>query len=179
MKPEAYATLSAAPFVPPANPGQNPNIPIGSSGLQIAEYRRAHKEVLEEFNKSIAADKALKSLLITTLDEPCIIANRHKCVGHANVTTKELLAHLYGSYAKITSTDLRKNEARMNQQHNPNQPIEVLFDQIDDAIDYAAAGNTPFTNKQIVSTACNLVFDTGMHSDECEAWRKLPVANKT
>ena len=67
----------------------------------------------------------------------------------------------------------------MNQPHDANQPIEVLFDQIEDAVDFAAAGNTPFTNEQIVNAACNLVFDTGMFSDECKEWQKKETANKT
>ena len=88
LKPAVYATLSAVPFVPPANPGQNPNIPLGATGPQIAEYRRAHKEALEEFNRHNATDKSLKSQLIAAVDEPYIRAKRHKYVGYANVTTK-------------------------------------------------------------------------------------------
>ena len=59
-------------------------------------------------------DKALKSQLIAAVDEPYIRAKRHKYVGYVNVSTKELLTHLYDSYAKITSADLRNNETRMN-----------------------------------------------------------------
>ena len=179
LKPQVYATLSTVPFVPPANPGQNPNIPLGATGPQIAEYRRAHKEAVEEFNRYMNTDKALKSQLIAAVDEPYICVKRHKYVGYANVSTKELLTHLYDSYAKITSADLRNNKTRMNQPYDPNQPIEVLFDQIEDAIDFAAAGNTPFTNEQIVNSAYNLVFDTGMFTDECKEWRKKEATNKT
>jgi len=179
LKGEVYATLSAVPFVPPDNPGQNPTVPAGSTAAQITEIRRAHKEAMDEFNTYTNTDKALKSLLIAAVDETYIRAKRHKFVGYANITTKELLEHLYTSYAQITSNDLRENEARMNQPYDPNQPIEILFDQIDDAVDFAAAGNVPYTNRQIVIAAYNLVFDTGVFGDECKEWRKLEPANKT
>ena len=82
-------------------------------------------------------DKALNSKLIIVVDEPHIRAKRHKHVGYANVTTKELLEHLYSSYAKITRGDLMDDEVQMDQPHYPSQPIEVLFDHIEDIIDFS------------------------------------------
>ena len=67
----------------------------------------------------------------------------------------------------------------MNQPYDPSRPIEVLFDQIEDAIDYAAAGKAAFTTQQIVNTAYNLVYDTGVFVDECKVWRKKEQANQT
>ena len=174
-----YATLSSTPFVPPVNPGQNPDMTLGVTGPQIAEIRRKHKEALDEFTTYSNTDKALKSQLIAAVEETYLRAKRHKHVGCANVTTKELLDHLCSSYAKITRGDLRDNEARMNQLYDSSRPIEVLFDQIEDAIDYAAAGKAAFTTQQIVNTACNLVYDTGVFVDECKVWRKKEQANQT
>ena len=45
----------------------------------------------------------------------------------------------------------------MNQQYEPNQHIEVLIDQIEDAIDYAAAGNGSFTSKQVFNPSCDMI----------------------
>ena len=87
-------------------------------------------------------------------------------MGCANVTTKELLDHLYSSCAKITRGDFRDNEARMNQLYDSSRPIEVLFDQIEDAIDFVAAGKVAFTTQKIVKNACKLVHDTGVFSDD-------------
>ena len=54
-----YATLSSTPFVPPVNPGQNPDMTLGVTGPQIAEIRRKHKEALDEFTTYNNTDKAL------------------------------------------------------------------------------------------------------------------------
>jgi len=61
--------------------------------------------------------------------------------------------------------DLRKNEKKMNVPYDPNEPFEVLIDQFEDAIDFAAAVDSPFTPKQIVTSAYNLAFDTGLLED--------------
>ena len=55
-------------------------------------------------------DKALKSQLITAVDEKFIRSKKNKYVGYVNVTTLQLLNHLYENYTKITHNDLREND---------------------------------------------------------------------
>jgi len=124
-------------------------------------------------------DKALKSQLIAAVDEKFIRSKRNKYVGYANVTTLQLLNHLYENYAKITRNNLCENDQRMNTAYDPNNPIEVLIDQIEDAINFAATGNVPYTPKQIVNVAYNLVFHTRVFNDEYKEWRKLPAVDQT
>ena len=51
---------------------------------------------------------------------------------------------------------------------DPNQPFEFLVQQVQDAVDYAAHANTPYTAKQIVNIAYTLVFNTGVFEDDCK-----------
>ena len=67
----------------------------------------------------------------------------------------------------------------MKADYNVNQPIEVLIDQIDDAVDMAAAADAPYTPVQVVTTAYTLVFKTGMFADDCKLWRRMAAAQKT
>ena len=75
---------------------------------------RVHEEALDEFSTCINTNKALKSQMIASVDEPRVRAKRHKCVGYVNVTTKELLDHMCASYTKIIRGYLGDNEVRMN-----------------------------------------------------------------
>jgi hypothetical protein len=43
-----------------------------------------------------------------------------------------------------------------------DQPIDVYFTKIDDSVQYAADGKTPYTAQQIVTAAENAVRKTGM-----------------
>ena len=72
VKPAVYNTQSMAPFTPPTNPGQNPTIAAGSTGPQISEIRRQHKELMEDFNQYLQTDRALKGILIAAVDEAYI-----------------------------------------------------------------------------------------------------------
>ena len=80
----------------------------------------------------------------------CLRGVKNRYIGYANVSTKQLLSHLFTTYGRISGSDLRQNEASMMIPYDVNLPIEVLFDQIEDGLDFADAGNRPFTPEQVV-----------------------------
>ena len=96
-------------------------------------------------------------ILIASIDEAYIRLLCDKYIGYANVTTLQMLTHLYNSYARISQFDLEENYKRFKQQWDSNQSFEVLIDQIEDAIDYAASGNTPYSKEKITKMAYNIV----------------------
>ena len=55
----------------------------------------------------------------------------------------------------------------------------MLFDQIEEAQDFASATGQPYTNNQLLTTAYNLVYTTGLFFDNCKAWNRLPAKQKT
>ena len=55
----------------------------------------------------------------------------------------------------------------------------MLFDQIEDAQDFASAAGQPYSNNQLLTTAYNLVCATGLFFDDCKAWTCLPANQKT
>ena len=69
-----------------------------------------------------------------------------------------MLTHLYTTYTSIIPTELIENNARQKTAYDVNQPIERIFEQIDDAVEYADAGHNPYTPLQVVTNA----FQTGM-----------------
>ena len=48
LKPEVHDTISSVQFTPPTNPGPNPTIAQNSTGAQISEIRRHHKDNYDE-----------------------------------------------------------------------------------------------------------------------------------
>ena len=57
-------------------------------------------------------------------------------------------------------------------------PIENLFAQIDDAIEFADIGNSGFTNIQIITTAYLMIFQTGQLEKACEEWDSKAIIDK-
>ena len=59
---------------------------------------------------------------------------------------------------KNNPSKLALNDVAVKQDYDANLPIENLFNQIDTAVEYAAAGGTPYTSKHIITKYFNLFF---------------------
>jgi hypothetical protein len=79
----------------------------------------------------------------------------------------------------IAPTELTQNYERLNTPYDPNQPIETLFQQIQDARAFAVAGGQPYGAALIVNVAYTLVFITGLYPDACCALQSRAIAAKT
>jgi hypothetical protein len=79
----------------------------------------------------------------------------------------------------IAPTELTQNYERLNTPYNPNQPIEMLFQQIQDARVFAVAGGQPYGAAMIVNVAYTLVFNTGLFPNACRSWQSRTIARKT
>jgi len=66
----------------------------------------------------------------------------------------------------------------MTKLYKDNLPFRVFVKQIEDAVKYADAGGEPFTNKQIVSKAYNLLLKSGVYTLRCREWENKPAAQK-
>jgi hypothetical protein len=71
----------------------------------------------------------------------------------------------------IAPTELTQNYERLNTPYDPNQLIETLFQQIQDAQAFAEEGGQPYDTAMIVYVAYTLVFNTLMFPDSCRAWQ--------
>jgi hypothetical protein len=79
----------------------------------------------------------------------------------------------------IAPTELTQNDDRLNAPYDPNQPIETLFQQVQDACAFAVADGQPYGAVMIVNMAYTLVFNTGLFPDACQAWQSRAIAGKT
>jgi hypothetical protein len=79
----------------------------------------------------------------------------------------------------IDPAELTQNYERLNTPYDPNQPIETLFKQIQDARAFAVAGGQPYGEVMIVNVAYTLVFNTGLYPDACRAWQSRVISART
>ena len=104
------------------------------------------------------------------------LRNRH--TGYAIVSTRDI-SHLYPQYGNITPQDLQENDCKMKTPFDVSQPIETMYDQVEDAMELADAGQTPYSAEQVVAIAYSLVFNTGQFTDACRDWKRTLPAYKT
>lgn len=179
ITPEVYATISDVLFEAPMNPGPNTPLPDNATQHQIIESNRQHDECQRIWMQFTTTDNILRQQLIGAIDNIYLRAKSNVHTGYANIPTLELLTHLYNVYGNIQDHDLIKNDQEMKKAYDPNLPIEVLFDQIDRGIDFAAAGKSPYTNNQILYIAVNLIQTTGVFPEAYREWNRKVDEDKT
>ena len=67
----------------------------------------------------------------------------------------------------------------MRTAYDATEPIETLYNQIEQAVDIAEAGQQPYTNAQILTRAYTLILQTGLLDDACSDWDDKPTTQKT
>jgi hypothetical protein len=179
MTNEEYFAIAADVFPLPANPGASPEVVAGMTAAVIAELTRLHREATQVYRTYHNVDQAIKKLIIESFDNTYLNALSDKVVGYANCTSLDIRTHLLTYYAMIAHTELTQNYERLNTPYDPNQPIETLFQQIQDARAFAVAGGQPYGAAMIINVAYTLVFNTRLYPDACRAWQSRAIAAKT
>jgi hypothetical protein len=86
---------------------------------------------------------------------------------------------LLQAYGNITPLDIATNDQKFHSTYDPTQPIEHLFSQIEDTMNFVHAGGSPYTVAQVISNAYLLIFNTSLFQESWREWRRRPAAEQT
>jgi hypothetical protein len=167
MTNKEYFAIAVDVFPVPNNPGPSVAVVAGMTSAVIAEATRLHREATQVYRTYHNVDQAIKKLIIESFNDAYLNALSDEIVGYANCTSLQLLTHLLTYYAMIAPNELTQNYKRHNTLYGPTQPIEMLFQQIQDARAFAVAVGQPYGNAMIINFAYTLVFNTGLFPDAC------------
>jgi hypothetical protein len=117
-------------------------------------------------------------LITESFEDAYLNSLSDEILGYANCTSLRLLTHLLTYYAMIAPTELTQNYEHLNTPYDPYQPIEMLFQKIQDARAFAIAGGQPYGAAMIVNVAYTLIFNTVLFPDACRAWQSRAIAGK-
>ena len=100
-------------------------------------------------------------------------------MGFHGVSSKNLVDHLMERYDKISVSDLEACRQALEEPTEVDRPTDVYFQQVEDAIQFAQDGETPFTSAQIMQAAYHAINKTGLYSLKLKEWIKKATAEKT
>jgi hypothetical protein len=179
MTNKEYFAIAMDVFPVPNNPGPSLAFVAGMTATVIAETTQLHREAIQVYRTYHNVDQDIKKLIIESFDDAYLNALSDEIVGYKNCTSLQLLTRLLTYYAMIAPTELTQNYERLNAPYDPNQPIETLFQQIQDDRAFAVAGGQPYGAAMIVNVVYTLVFNKGLFPDACRAWQSRAIAGKT
>jgi hypothetical protein len=169
MTNKEYFAIAVEVFPVPNNPGQSSAVVAGMTASVIAETTRLHREATQVYRTYHNVDQAIKKLIIESFDDAYLNDLSDEIVGYENCTSLQLLTHLLTYYDMTAPTELTQNYERLNALYDPNQPIETLFQQIQDARAFVVAGGQPYGN----AMPCSLMLHT--HSYLTRDYFPMPV----
>ena len=101
-----YFAVTGANWMPPANPGMVPLIPINADGAAIKIISDNHRDMLSQWKTYTTTDKALRQQLIGAIESLWLSGLTNRLTGYGNIPTKQILSFLYCNYGRITEADL-------------------------------------------------------------------------
>jgi hypothetical protein len=100
-------------------------------------------------------------------------------LGYVNISARGILDHLFKTYGNITAVDLEINFEHMLRAWDPQQPVESLFRQIQDCVDYSQAGGVLIGHPQHINVGYSTIFATGHFMSACRRCNEKHTIEKT
>jgi hypothetical protein len=179
MTNEEFFAIAVDVFPVPNNPVPSAAVVAGMTAAVIEETTQLHREATQVYHTYHNVYQAINKLIIESFNDAYLNALSDEIVGYANCKSLQPLTHLLTYYAMIAPTELTQNYERLNTPYDPNQPIETLFQQIQDARSFVVACGQPYGAAVIVNVAYTLIFNTGLFPDACRAWQSRAISGET
>jgi len=130
-------------YIVPTSPPEAPVHPAQATSAQITEINRRFLQDQKTFDTYCEVSRALRSQVIAAVPDMFLSDIKHAKLGYANVTCLELLTHLWANYGAIQPHELVENRIRMATPWTFPEPIETLFTQLKNGMEFSVDGGNP------------------------------------
>jgi hypothetical protein len=176
-----YLVRTGVAFDVPVYPGDSPVHVPAATAPQITEANRRFKYDLAEHRLFCVVAEEIKQQVFLA------VPNRYFCVlqdvdyGCSDVSVLTILLHLKATYATIEPKEIENNRAWLTATWNPEDPIEELWQRIQESQRFATAAHEVITDADAAALRLTLgVFEaTGVFITATEKWRDKDQADWT
>jgi hypothetical protein len=174
-----YALLTAVPFIRPIFPGALVVPPL-TTGPMATVLKEAHQENIRLFREVQGVEKALIQQIVQAVEAPYLSSIRDRDSNSLRGTVYEILTYLQEVYGRVSPQMLedRDNDLR-SMVYNPQQPIDVVFNAVEDYVDFADLGHQALSPQQTIGKAYVIINKTRRFKNDITAWNRLPEMQKT
>jgi hypothetical protein len=177
---ERYATLAnTVPWVTPVNPP--PFVPpAGATAAQLEAAREAWRERRLAFDICQATEKALIALLVEAIDPIYLRALLNRTTGQYSSDIRAVLLHLFATHGKVTPQQIKTKELNIyNMSFDISQPVDTVFNVIEDLSDLAENGGSTMTASQMMNLAFVIFSKQPILQHDLRLWNRRPLIEKT
>ena len=179
LSPARYATILATPYAHPGNPGVF-NPPPQGTGPQIEAAQDVWRNAHLTFKTTQATEKALMAQVVDAIDATYLAALRNSNTSCYGDSIRALTDHLFATYGRISPQQVKTRELEIfNIPYDLSQPVDVIFNAIDDLLELADHAGIPMSPDQLVNLAYVIFARQPILLQDLCAWNKKQVADKT
>ena len=174
-----YAIISAVNYIRPIHPGIL-NIPIGTPNYEATRLTNEHKESVRLYREANNIEACLLRQISKALPDLYIKSFRNEYSNTFNTDLKTILQYLFTTYGYITPEELtEKKEVLCAKVFDIQQPLIIMFNELEELEQVAIAASNPYTSTQLVNIGIKLIknfndFDRGLTS-----WFERPIEQHT
>jgi hypothetical protein len=179
MSAPAYLACTGAAFDPPMHPGDAPVHVTGSTAAQIVETNRRFKHELADHRLFRTVSEELKQHVLTAVPVRYLCILEDVDYGYSDVTILEMITHLKTTYCTIEPEEFERNRNALTTAWNPDDPIEELWQRLQEIQRYAIAAGEPITDAAALRLALVVFENTGVFTTAAEKWRDKPADDWT
>jgi hypothetical protein len=175
-----YATLAATiPWISPVNPGAFTPAAAGTI-TQRAAAKETWLENKADFDLCQATEKALIAQVVASIDPIYLRALLNRTTGQYSNDIRTVFEHLFTTYGKITPQQVKAKEAAILGMHyDISQPVDIVFNAIDDLSDLAEHALSPLSPQQMIDLAYVIFARQPILQQDIRHWTRRPAAERT
>jgi hypothetical protein len=174
-----HALITAQPFVRPVFPGPLV-IPAGTNAAMATVLRDAHHEEVRIFREAQGVEAALIKQIVEAVDSPYLTSLRDRTSNSLTGAVFQILHHLFTVHGHVSPqmVDDKDDELR-KMLHNPQDPIDLVFNAVEDQAEHAEMGDQELSVSQTIAKACVTLNKTRRFKQPITDWNRRPAADKT
>jgi hypothetical protein len=177
--PDVYLLRTGNHFNRPAYPGDSPTYALGADPQQREATLLLWYHSTRIYQTCQRIEKILLSMLENAIDATFLTGIHDPAHGFGSRSIIDVFQYLFATYGQIGPDELLANQQKLTTPVDPNQPIAILFRQIEDCQKFAAAGNVAITPAQVLKAAETLILQTGKYTSAYREWIGLDEVAKT
>ena len=179
LNPVEYALVTQVPFLAPVHPGPLV-IAQGTSATMATAARDTHSETVRVFREYNGVEKALKQQIRKAIDESYLLAIHDRTSNSLSGTVHTICDYLSLTYGRVSDTMLEEKEELFKRLgYQATMPVDVVFNAVEDLLEYAAMAQQPFSDRQAVAKAYIVFNKTRRFDRAITEWNRRPVVEKT
>jgi len=177
---QKYANLAhTIPWITPVNPGVYVP-PPGATRPQLEAAKEVWRALTQTFELCQATEKALIAQIVESIDSIYLRALLNRTTGQYAANLRDVITHLFTTHGKITPQQIRtKENAIYNMAFDISQPVDTVFNAIEDLADLAEHANSALSHQQMIDLAYVIFAKHPILQQDLRSWNRMTIIQRT